>query len=178
MKNVFVLLVFALLASPGLAQDQAAVARAGAGCGPDKVPFEVATHKKQHPEAKTEAGKALVYVFEDEKRDPNQRLGNVTIRIGLDGKWVGANHGKSYFFFPVDPGEHALCANWQSSFRMYSKLASAASLTAEAGKVYYFQASVEERTNYPPGVKVEAVDPAEEQLLVAGSALSSSHPKQ
>ena len=105
MKNVFALLVFALLASPGLAQDQAAVARAVAGCGPDKTQFEVTTDKKQHPEAKAEACKAVVYVFEDERRDPNQRLGVVTIRIGLDGKWVGANHGKSYFFFSLDPGE-------------------------------------------------------------------------
>jgi hypothetical protein len=142
------------------------------------VAFEVATEKKVHTEGKAEAGKAVVYVFEEERRDPNQRLGNVTIRIGLDGKWVGADHGKSYFFFPVDPGEHALCANWQSSFRMYSKLASAASVMAEAGRVYYFRASVEERTDYPPGVKIEAVDPAEGKLLVAGSALSSSHPKQ
>ncbi len=148
MKNAFVLLVFGLLALPVLAQDQAAGARAAAGCGADKVQFEVAADKKLHTEGKAEAGKAVVYVFEDERRDPNQRLGNVTIRIGLDGKWVGANHGKSYFFFSVEPGQHALCANWQSSFRMYSKLASAASLTAEAGKVYYFRASVE-RENGP-----------------------------
>jgi len=178
MKNVFALLVFELLALPGLARGQAAAARAAAGCGPKQVQFDVTTDKKQHTVGQAEAGKTLVYVFEDETRDPNQRLGNVTIRIGVDGQWVGANHGKSYFFFPVDPGEHAVCANWQASFKMYSKLASAASFTAEAGKAYYFRTSVEERTNYPPAVRIEAVDPAEGQLLVAGSALSSSHPKK
>ena len=179
MKNVFALVfLFAVLALPGLAQDQVAPARAEAGCGPGKVQFDVTTDKKQHPEAKAEAGKAAVYVFEDERRDPGQRLGSVTTRIGVDGQWVGANHGKSYFFFPVDPGNHALCANWQSSLKMFSKLASAASLTAEAGKVYYFRASVEERTEIPPAVRIEAVDPAEGQLLRAASALSSSHPKK
>ncbi len=111
MKNVVALLVLTPLALPVLAQDQAGAARAAAGCGADKVQFEVTTDKKVHTEGKAEAGKALVYFFEDERRDPNQRLGNVTIRVGLDGKWVGANHGKSYFFFSIEPGAHALCAN-------------------------------------------------------------------
>ena len=178
MKNGFaVVLLVAVLALPGLAQDQAA-ARAAAGCGPKQVQFDVTTDKKQHPEAKAETGKAVVYVFEEEKRDPNQVFGLVTTRIGVDGQWVGANHGKSYFFFSVDPGNHDLCANWQSSLKMYSKLASAASLTAEAGNVYYFRAVVEERTQTPPGVRLEAVDPAEGQLLRAASAVSSSHPRQ
>ena len=179
--------LFALLA-PSCALGFAGVG-AGSGCGgacggwvrgPDKVQFDVTTDKKQHPEAKAkaEAGKAAVYVFEDERREPNELFGLVTTRIGVDGQWVGANHGKSYFFFSVDPGSHDLCANWQSSFKMYSKLVSAASLTAEAGKVYYFRAVVEERTHTPTAVRIEAVDPAEGQLLVAGSALSSSHPKQ
>jgi hypothetical protein len=179
MKNLFALLLFVgTLALPGLAQDQAAAARAAAGCGPKQVQFDVTTDKKQHTEGRPEAGKALVYVFEDERRDPNQVFGSVSTRVGVDGQWVGATHGKSYFFFSVDPGNHALCANWQSSLKMYSKLASAASLTAEAGKVYYFRAVVEERTQTPPAVRIEAVDPAEGQILRAGSALSSSHPKK
>jgi hypothetical protein len=176
-KNLFALVAFALLALPGWAQDQAGAARSAAGCGPKQVQFDVTTDKKQHPEAKAESGKAAVYVFEEERRDPNQVLGVVTTRVGVDGQWVGANHGKSYFFFSVDPGNHALCANWQASFKMYSKLASAASFAAEAGKAYYFRAVVEERTQIPPGVRIEAVDPAEGQILRAASALSSSHPK-
>jgi hypothetical protein len=179
MKNLFaVVSLVGVLALPGLAQDQARAVRAAAGCGPDNVQFDVTTDKRQHTEGRPEAGKALVYVFEDEERDPNQVLGVVTTRIGLDGAWVGADHGKSYFFFSVAPGEHAVCANWQARLKMYSKLASAASLTAEAGKVYYLRAIVEERTHIRPAVRIEAVDAAEAQLLVAGSALSSSHPKK
>src|SRR6202042_3574096 len=115
------LLFVGTLALPGLAQDQAAAARAAAGCGPKQVQFDVTTDKKQHTEGRPEAGKALVYVFEDERRDPNQVFGSVSTRVGVDGQWVGATHGKSYFFFSVDPGNHALCANWQSSLKMYSK---------------------------------------------------------
>jgi hypothetical protein len=61
--------LFALLTLPVFAQDRAAAARAAAGCGPDKVQFDVKTDKQQHSESQPEGGKALVYVFENEKRD-------------------------------------------------------------------------------------------------------------
>jgi hypothetical protein len=179
MKNIFAILLFLLLTLPLIAQDQAAAARAAAGCGPDKVEFDVKTDKRQHSEAQPEADKALVYVFENERRDPDALpVLNVTTRIGLDGQWVGANHGTSYFFFSTNPGDHNLCASWQSSVRMYSKLASAATLTAEAGKVYYFQTTVDERNHREPSVRIDPVDPAEAKILLAGSSLSVSHPKK
>jgi len=115
----------------------------------------------------------------DEKRDNNVKyIGSPTTRVGLDGVWVGANHGKSYFFFPVDPGDHHLCVRWQSSFKQLSQAAAALSLTAEAGKVYYVRATLEERHKRQPAVKLEAVDDAEGQLLVASSAFSIAHPKK
>jgi len=177
MKNLMVLFLLAVLTMPVFAQDQAA-ARAAAGCGPDNVEFDVKTDKKQHSEMTPEVGKALVYVFEEERLDPGFVIGAVTTRIGLDGQWVGANHGKSHFAFPVDPGDHNLCTGWQSSLGFRSKLASAASLTAEAGKVYYFQTKVDEREHDRPAVKLEAVDPAEGKLLLAESSQSTSHPKK
>jgi hypothetical protein len=177
MKSLIALPLLLLLAWPAFAQDQAA--RASAGCGPDKVEFGVKTDKRAHPEAQPESGKALVYVFENEKRDSDALpVMNVTTRIGLDGQWVGANHGVSYFSFSADPGEHNLCANWQSSISMYSRLAAAASLTAEAGKVYYFQTTVDQRSHRQPTVRIEPVDPAEAKLLIADSPLSNSRPKK
>jgi hypothetical protein len=85
----------------------------------------------QHPASQPESGKALVYVFHEERQN-------------------NANHGKSYFFFTVDPGAHRLCANWQSKIKIYSRQSSAASFVAEAGKVYYFRAQVNEITNPAP----------------------------
>src|ERR1700730_3692317 len=179
MKNLFAMLLCALLTFPVFAQDQAAAARAAAGCGPDPVRYDVKTDKHQHSESQPEAGKALVYVFEHEEQEPDPlSIGAVTIRIGIDGQWVGANHGKSYFFFSVAPGAHDVCAGWQSSLYWLSKLASAASLTAEADKVYYFLTSVDERPHRQPAVKIEPVDPAEAKLLLADSSLSNSHPRK
>jgi hypothetical protein len=176
MKTILAVLLFA---SPVFAQDDAAAARAAAGCGPDQIKFDVKTDKNQHPAAQPELGKALIYVFEFQKRDPNVNyFGSETTKVGLDGSWVGANHGQSYFFFPVDPGDHHLCANWQSLVKKYSKLGSAVSFNAEAGKVYYFRASVDVRAKYEPSVKLEPLDPAEAQFLISSSALSVSHPKK
>ncbi len=181
MKSTLALFLFLMFAIPMLAQDQAAALGAG-GCGPEKTEFDVKTDKNQHPNAQPEPGKALVYVFEEEETDQGSfKVLSVTTRIGLDGQWVGANHGESYFFFSVDPGNHDLCAQWQSSLKRYSKLASAATLTAEAGQVYYFQTKVDERDEtreHPYAVRLKAVDPAEGQLRVGSSSFSTSQPKK
>jgi hypothetical protein len=159
------------------AQDAATLARA-AGCGPSNVEFNVKTDKNPHPAAQQETNKALVYVFGTVKLDSGLVFGNITVRIGLDGDWMGANHGDSYFYFAVDPGDHHICAQWQSRFERFSKLASAASLTAQAGQVYYFRAIADARSNEPGAIRLEPLDPAEALLLTASSAYSTSHPKK
>lgn len=179
MKSMLVLALLNMLAGPVFAQDQATAARTAAGCGADDVQFDVKTDKSQHPQGQVPLDKALVYVFEVERTDAGAfKIGAVTIRIGFDGQWVGANHGSTYFYFPVDPGDHNLCANWQSNLGRLSKLASAVSLTAETGQVYYFLTKVDERSHDNPAVWLEAVDPAEAKLLIASSSLSNFHPKK
>lgn len=177
-----ILLGVVLFAMPMIAhgqdsQDAAALAHA-AGCGPSEVEFNVKTDKNQHPTPQPEAGKAMVYVFDTIKLDPGLVIGTVTLRIGLDGSWMGANHGDSYFYFAVDPGDHRICAQWQSTFGRLSKLASAASLTAEAGQVYYFRANADARSHDRGAVRLEPLDPAEALLLTSFSAYSTSHPKK
>jgi hypothetical protein len=174
------LLACLLCASPilVLAQTQADTARSAAGCGPDEIQFDVKTDKKQHVVASPDPGKALVVVFEDEKVGTSLKIGSVTTRVGLDGKWVGANHAESYFAFPVDPGDHRLCVNWQSSFKRFSKLGAAATLSAEAGKVYFYRVELEERSDHPPAVRLEMVDNAEGQFQLASHALSTSRAKE
>jgi hypothetical protein len=178
MKTVLAVLLFA---SPAIAQDQAAAARAAAGCGPAQVQFGVKTDKNQHPAPQPDSGKALIYIFESQLRDRDiNYLGMaVTTRVGMDGGWVGANHGESYFYFPVEAGDHRLCADWQSSRESHSRSASAISLMAEAGKVYYFRTIVDQRReSHESVVKLVRLDPAEAQILVASSALSTSQPKK
>lgn len=178
MKWVLAVFFLASFAASVFAQDQAMAARTAAGCGADNTQYDVKTDKTQHPQGQIPAGKALVYVFEQERTDPGFKIGAVTIRVGVDGQWIGANHGNTYFYFPVDPGDHSICANWQSSIGKIAKLASAASLTAAPGQVYYFQTKVDERSHDTPTIWVQPVDPAEAKLLIASASLSNFHAKK
>lgn len=170
-----VLFIFSIAA---LAQDAAAHAVQGA-CGPEKVRFDAETSPGQP--ASLEPGKALVYVSEVFKKAPGE-LGNPTIRVGLDGTWMGATRANSYIAFAVDPGEHHLCTNWQSHLKRLSREASFARFAAEAGKTYYFRAriSYESAGNQVAAMSLdlEPIDPDEGQYLVASNPVSTSHPQK
>jgi len=168
-----------LVTAPAFGQNQAADLRTAAGCGPAKAQFDVKTDKKQHAVTQPESGKALVYVIEEEKSDPQyMQIGHVTTRVGLDGNWVGANHGESYMSFAVEPGDHRLCSDVQSIFAS-KNLSEAADLTAEAGKTYYYRVEVWVGDHeHPPQLWVKAVDDAEGLLLISKLALSTSKVKK
>jgi hypothetical protein len=162
------ILIFFLGASPAFAQDQAAAARAAAGCGPSQLMFDVKTDDSKHPVGQPENGKALVYFFVDYVTAP-------TMRVGVDGNWVGANVGKSYFFFQVEPGEHNICSEWQSgTFKKSSeRIGEAIQLTAEAGKTYYL------RLNFSyQRMNLESTDGAEGHFLIGSSLYATSQPKK
>ena len=83
-------------------------------CGADSVRFKVSTQKGQPAPGGPAADKAQIVIVENPELDP-QCAGppcHVTVRIGMDGSWVGASHDKSHLAFSVAPGEHHLCANW------------------------------------------------------------------
>lgn len=157
-------------ASKAQAKAQADAAWARAGCGSDDIRFDVKLDKTQRPTPKPEVGQAMVYVFEDDQT----RAGFPTTRIGLDGKWISANVPDSYLFFPVQPGAHRLCSNWQRN----SGVGAAVDFTAEAGKIYYFRATV---TSFSDSVNaafvLKPVEDAEAQFLIATHYLSVSKPK-
>lgn len=178
------LLTIILLISPALAQDDAARSRAIAACGPTETEFDVKIDKARHPLAEAEAGKALVYVIEDQK---TKNVRDVTLRIGLDGAWIGANRGNSYFFFSVDPGVHHLCADWQTSVDPKDGIVALANFTAEAGKVYYYRArtlgSIQDSwlNSWPGQYWVLDLDPVNDdqgKFLVASSRFSDSRAKK
>ncbi len=167
-------LAMVCLASAALAQDRAAVARALSACGPDEVRFEVQT-RATGPVAEPGADKALVYVIEVFNKASNE-LGEPTVRVGLDGAWVGATKGDSYFSFSVTGGERHLCTEWQSQFKRLSKNVALANFAAEAGKTYYFRARITEQTSLAFTFDLDPVNEDEGKLLVASSAFSTHKP--
>ena len=173
MRSILLLFLFA---SPAFAQSAAGVAVAP-GCGTSDLSFSVETDKNQHPFAKPDAGKALVYFVEDDSNF--NAVGKPTVRAGLDGAWVGATHGSSYFYFPVGPGEHHLCASWQGKGQQaYS---AATDFSAKAGETYFFV--VRDTWLWPKGsnlikkIDLESVNDDEGQLLASKYSFSASHAK-
>jgi hypothetical protein len=161
------LLALILLASSATARNRSAIGAPPAACGPVNVAFAV---KQDQPLriSEPESGKALIYVIQDHR--------NVTIRVGLDGAWIGANQGNSHFSLSVAPGEHHLCANWQSKLAEYSSLYSLANFTAEPGKTYYFRTRVwiSETTLF---FDLDPLNSDEGRYLAASTLLAVSHPK-
>jgi hypothetical protein len=171
--NMRTALIFFLLASPTLAQNGGTTASALSACGPTDVNFDVKPDQAQPP-SEPPAGKALVYVIEDVGESS---YGWITIRVGLDGSWIGANRGNSYFSFVVPPGERHLCANWQSRARNQSSLYSVTRFTAEAGKVYYFRTQVWFSTSMAR-INLNPVNSDEGRYQVVAFPLVSSRPKK
>jgi hypothetical protein len=139
MKGNAILQVFALssvlIPLHALAQNSADAAIGLSGCGPVNVKFEVKPLKAENP-AQAEPGKALVYFVE---QDLNLNFVTHTSRIDIDGHPMGATYGRSYFFFPVEPGIHHLCATTQFGQSTEDGETAVAHFTAEAGGVYYFE---------------------------------------
>jgi hypothetical protein len=113
-------------------------------CGDDKIQFNVTTQKDQPAPATPKVGDAqIVFVEYIDKSATGSCFGcNFTARVGVDGAWVGANKGNSYFTLAVAPGEHHLCAGWQSVIGKLRSKVDATSFTAEAGKTYYYQITI------------------------------------
>ena len=101
MKTIAATVLLSCCSCCAFAQDKRAISAAEAGCGPQDAKFEVKSDESQHPTPTPEDGKALIYVVAD---------GHLTTIFGFDEKWVGAVNSGSYFFVPIDPGEHHVCA--------------------------------------------------------------------
>lgn len=169
-----------LLLCPALARPQG-----GPGCGPANVKFDVSTSKRYSLPA-MQPGKALVYLFQDDlKYGARPRP---TTRFAIDRTWVGATHANSFVYAFVAPGDHDVCANWQSDVTGLGYIGpkrstAAAHFTAEAGQSYYFRARDIAYTNgkaivSEPELVFAPLDSDEAQVIIHSFSLSSSHPKK
>jgi hypothetical protein len=113
-------------------------------CGDGKTQFKVKTEKTTSAPALADGSKALVVFTEAiDKGGGGFCIGcNFTVRFGIDGAWVGANRGNSFFAVPIEAGEHHLCANWQSVIKSLNSNVAMKQFTAVAGQVYYFEAAI------------------------------------
>jgi hypothetical protein len=145
-----------------------------AACGPDNASLKVKLDYTAHAPAQPEPGKALVYFIHDAGAALAHSIGYPTLRLGVDGAWVGANHGDSWFAVSVAPGEHHLCVTLQSSFA--DQRVQLAHLQAEAGRVYYYRTRL-----FVSGtaalLELDPIDSDQGKYLIASYPLSVSRPK-
>jgi hypothetical protein len=99
-----------------------------AACGDDAIQFRVTKQDNPPAPPAPSPGKAQIAII-------GTLDGGATARVGLDGAWIGAAKGSTYFTYDVTPGEHHLCAN------AFSTHSWTLPVTAEPGQRYYFQIS-------------------------------------
>jgi len=169
MKRALILLTFTVAL---LAQDKPPTATAA--CGSKDIQFDVKKDDSQHALTQPEPGKARVYFVQDFGQTQCFGHCGVTVRMGLNGAWVGANQDNSYFSVSVDPGEHHLCATPQAW--NVKRLVGLAHFTAEAGKIYYFRTRLIGGQNQQL-IDLTPIDSDEAAFLITSYPLSVSHPK-
>jgi hypothetical protein len=120
-------------------------------CGDDHAHFDVKTVRDAPAPAPPVAGKARIVFIEHIYAPGCLGCRDFAPRIGVDGSWVGATRGDSYFVLDVDPGTHNVCADWKSLSAVPGKNFGVASLTAEPGQTYFFEAKIQAATEGPSG---------------------------
>jgi hypothetical protein len=126
MRKIMLLVVGC--AAPVYGQNAATDFRTAAGCGPQKMPYEVTWNPPDKGVMAPSAGKARIYVIEIVGTNTT----GVTTRVGVDGNWMGANTGQGYISFDLDPGEHNICADWQSILKVRQQDGGAMVMKAES----------------------------------------------
>lgn len=137
-------------------------------CGADKTGFDIKIKDDQPQPPAPGPDKALI-VFVGTA--PSHVFASAyEVRYGLDGAWAGATKGKAYFAVSVTPGEHHLCS---AIHGVRLKDAAAIDLTAEAGKTYYYEATVRET---PAGGRTTVMTNAAtgQSTAMGGGGLASS----
>ena len=170
-----------VVASQG--QDLRKTAAAKEACGAQEASFDVDALRAP-ASVPIDPGKALVYVIEQESSTPAfciGRCGGITLKLGLDGRWIGAVNGSSYTMFSVAPGEHHMCANWQSHAKKLSEKVVLQDFTAEAGKTYYFithDLATSPEAGSMANITFESANPAEAKMLIEAYPQVKATPKK
>ncbi|MFZ0684841.1 MAG: hypothetical protein WAM89_04810 [Terriglobales bacterium] len=166
-------IIVVVMLSTAFALAQVPPAASTAACGPDKVSFRVKLDESQHTLSQPDSGKARVYFLHD--AGSGSILGYPTVKLALDGAWVGANHGNSYFPVSVEPGEHHVCVTLQSS--LVAQRVELAHFTAEADKIYYYRTRLVVSRSVEL-LELDAIDSDQGKYLIASFPLSVSNPKK
>jgi len=142
-------------------------------CGDEKATLRVGFQKDTHGVNDPAPGKAELVFIEDADFRQSCFLCSIATRIGIDGRWVGANQGNSYFAVEVAPGEHHLCTDWQSANPDLKSKTGLGEIKAEAGYIYFYRVRI---TRIGYGLELVPVDRQEGSFRLRSATLSIALP--
>ncbi len=120
----------------GCSSQAARAASLPEGCGVDTVQYKVRMEKPEEAPGAATAGKAQLIFLQTE--DGEFSAAPIS-RFAVDGNWVGATKGVSYFSVEIEPGQHVICASRQSAAKQEKDNIGVVKLQAEAGQTYFYQ---------------------------------------
>lgn len=176
-----------------IAQMRKNILKAEAACGDSAVHFKVKRVHGSSDVLAPPAGSARVVVFEaglgytDEyfvpsgKLSPTKykklpRLFTPTVRMGIDGRWMGALRGNDFIAFSIQPGEHHFCAQFQQPAYADANgelpMTYLSDMKAVAGQTYYFQITYMMIHNFAKwGLELQPLQEYPSRLLLSRSSL-------
>lgn len=171
--------IMALQGSYAPGQNIGSSPAAKSACGPENIKFNVRLDRSPHALMQPTHGKSVVYVFQEypyiSLLPPFSLLPSLTMRVGVDGAWVGANRKRSYFAFTVVPGVHSICVSGQSRL---GGMISLYRVVTKSNGIYYFRTQFYcDSSGVCDPLDVESVNEGEAKLLMQTSAYSTSDTK-
>jgi len=150
------------------------------GCGAAETQFKTENGAAGDSEAPEAADRATVYVIEVYNINDKGHFNRPTLRVGMDGAWMGATKGFSFLRFAAESGERHVCARWQSRFNSLAQQVSLLNFKAEAGRTYYLRVQINvEGASEGSAVSIDLQPVSEDEgrFLVSEAARSISHPE-
>jgi len=146
-------------------------------CGPAGAAFTVEFDNRAPAPSDSEPGKALVFVV-DAYQGALEPSAMPTVRLALDGSWMGATRGKSYIFFAAEPGRHRLCATGQGDTKDLENQRALQEFNAEAGKTYFFRLQTTNRAKGEAQMELQPMDAKDAKYLIADADHAIAHRKK
>lgn len=158
------------------------IQHAEAACGDPSAKFTVQPGALIQPTVPIGKDEARVYILDDTviPFKPGQHVSwAATVRVGLNGQWIGATKGRSYIALPVQAGENHVCGRvqrtrywWPAGCFLVGNTA-LLRLHVVAGQTYYVRARAYHIDAGDSGffcaVNLDTVNPDEGKLLLAES---------
>lgn len=168
MKRLLPKLIALALLSPGYVCGQSGQINAiQTYCGPQDAKFSVRLGNGPPPVSSPQNGTGTVVIV-PEGIGISFGCRSMTVRVGLDGTWIGATCLGGALVSEVGAGSHHLCVDLLQ--RRKPEDSAFHSLMVEPGKTYYFRAEAVDQI----ALHLEAIDEDEGKYLLSTTRVSES----